>query len=141
MNYVGMEVSVLNGAIICGRNREYVYIKLGKSKRDENSKEKHNTLLIGKLNASKDSMYPNENYFKYFNMPMPAGVAARGVERPTNMVKDNSYSTMPLGTSIAFGFGIACHSVARATGLWDILVDVFGERMGIKIITTAAYFA
>ena len=49
MLYVSTSLPIPVNALLEGRSNDYVYLKLGPSKRDENNKIKHNKLLIGKL--------------------------------------------------------------------------------------------
>lgn len=124
---------------------KYVYQILS-SHRDPNThKLHHKKALVGRLGVDEKQsvsfLIPNDKYFEINGLKAPEGTCVRGAGR----VKANKHevvttSALKEGTTLGFGLGIACLSIAKECGLWQSLNDTFGEQDALKLLTLASFY-
>ena len=124
-----------------GNGSTYVKYRI-KSYRHE-GRLKHDRLLIGRLvidpiDGAK-MFHPNSNYFSFFNVQPPTFSKVKGPGRPRKASKE-PVSIERKSNEAAFGYSIACHSLAREHSLDQILINSFGDSLANKILAVGAFF-
>ncbi|WP_317382900.1 transposase [Anaerobiospirillum succiniciproducens] len=124
-----------------GNGSTYVKYRI-KSYRHE-GRLKHDRLLIGRLvidpiDGAK-RFHPNSNYFSFFNVNPPTFSKVKGPGRPRKASKE-AVSIERKSNETAFGYTIACHSLAREHSLDQILINSFGDALANKILAVGAFF-
>ena len=124
-----------------GKGTTYVKYRI-KSYRHE-GRLKHDRLLIGRLvidpiDGAK-MFHPNSNYFSFFNVQPPTFSKVKGPGRPRKASKE-PVSIERKSNEAAFGYSIACHSLAREHSLDQILINSFGDSLANKILAVGAFF-
>ena len=124
-----------------GKGTTYVKYRI-KSYRHE-GRLKHDRLLIGRLvidpiDGAK-MFHPNSNYFSFFNVQPPTFSKVKGPGRPRKASKE-PVSIERKSNEAAFGYSIACHSLAREHSLDQILINSFGDALANKILAVGAFF-
>lgn len=119
----------------------YVYITL--SSQRVGGKLKHHRLNVGKLKEADDglsSLIPNSNYYEHFGKALPAlsSVRTRGRPRKTRI---STYSEMPDGSVLGFGYGIACLHLAKQNGLMKLLESLSPGPHAAELFALASYYA
>lgn len=140
MLYVSTSLPIPVNALLEGRSNDYVYLKLGPSKRDENNKIKHNKLLIGKLCEEPNFFHPNDKYYTHFNITPPTDSITIKPGKKKKEKKDIHYSELPNNSKAAVGYSIASYGVAQKLKIIEILESIFGEIIARKILAIASYF-
>lgn len=124
-----------------GKDSTYVKYRI-KSYRHE-GRLKHERLLIGKLVIDQidgaKMFHPNSNYFSFFNVQPPTFSKVKGPGRPRKASKE-PVSIERKSIETAFGYTIACHSLAREHSLDQILRNSFGDALANKILAVGAFF-
>ena len=108
-----------------------------------NGKLKHFRQSLGRT-VSEDGelrLIPNENYFTHMGLPQPVGEEIKTPGRQRKKSQEGACNDATEHGTSGFGYAIACHKISRETGLWDDLVDVFGEDRAHDILGIAAYMA
>ena len=124
-----------------GNGSTYVKYRI-KSYRHE-GRLKHDRLLIGRLvidpiDGAK-RFHPNSNYFSFFNVQPPTFSKVKGPGRPRKARKE-PVSIERKSIETAFGYSIACHSLAREHSLDQILINSFGDSLANEILAVGAFF-
>ena len=83
--------------------------------------------------------HPNSNYFSFFNVQPPTFSKVKGPGRPRKASKE-PVSIERKSNEAAFGYSIACHSLAREHSLDQILINSFGDALANKILAVGAFF-
>lgn len=121
--------------------KQYLYYR--KESKRINGKLKHSRMSLGRT-ISEDGevlLIPNENYFSHMGMIQPKGEKVKKQGKQCKKTQEIAYADMPENGRLGFGYAIACHQLSRELGLWDALVEVFGDSMGRDILAIAAYMA
>lgn len=112
-----------------------------------NGKFHHKEVAIGKAIVDDSTgepiaLMPNDKYFELMKTPAPINAAVKKRGRaPLKESKELSYNELADGSVLGFGYGIACLKIAKDIGLYQILVDTFGDEVTIKLLSIAAYYA
>lgn len=119
----------------------YLYYRM-ESKRI-NGKLKHFRKSLGRTVCEDNEVWliPNENYFSHMGMSLPTGEEVRKPGRKRKQSKESTYNDTSEHDTLGFGYAIACHKISRELGLWDDLVEVFGDKRTRDILGIAAYMA
>ena len=83
--------------------------------------------------------HPNSNYLSFFNVQPPTFSKVKGPGRPRKASKE-PVSIERKSIETAFGYTIACHSLAREHSLDQILINSFGDAIANKILAVGAFF-
>lgn len=127
--------------IINVHGNPYLYYR--KESKRINGKLKHFRQSLGRT-VSEDGellLIPNENYFSHMGMPQPVGEEISKPGRKRKALQECSYNETEEHGTLGFGYAIACHKLSRELGLWDDLVEVFGDKRARDILGIAAYMA
>lgn len=120
------------------------YVKLRLNSFRVNGKLKHKRILIGRLAneevAGIKYFHPNNNYYSHFGKEAPSGGACSNVGRPAKKTIP-VVVRIPEDHSIAFGYTLACHSVARELQLDKLLEESFNRKLANKILAVSAFLA
>lgn len=122
----------------------WLYFRKGQSKR-VNGKLKHDSVAIGKIVEEQDgfkTLIPNDHYYEFVAKTSPPnkGKVARRGRKPRSKTA-NTYAEAKQGTVFAFGYGLACHKLAKDFKIKPILDNVFGPKIANAIIAAASYLA
>lgn len=129
--------------IISPRNGD-VYLRYRIRSFTEDGRKKHERITIGRVFEDEQTnlkyFCPNENYYlKLLNEPLPVNFRVKGRGRRRAGAKLQNIDT-PDGSSMAFGYMLACWSVVKELGLDQMLGDCFGSLKN-SIIAAASFFA
>lgn len=127
VNYINLKIP--NGPKYIKINKKYLYYRFG-SKR-VGKRLQHDQVCIGKIipdiDLGIDVFVPNENYYnKVLKEPIPTNNANQNLQNKDKL-KNTSFNK---GNQI-FGYVLACYSVAKANGLYEIL---YNPKMNKKLV-------
>lgn len=144
MIYVNLRMPMPQGPryeIIKVHGNPYLYYR--KESKRINGQLKHFRQSLGRTVYEDDELLliPNENYFSHMGMQQPSGEEIRKPGRQVKKLKESTYNDTADHGTLGFGYAIACHKLSRELGLWDDLVQVFGDKRSREILGIAAYMA
>ena len=110
-----------------------------------NGKLKHNECSLGKIVTDSehniDCLIPNEKYYEHFKLDKPTGEVLVNRGRPRKVQKSERYEDLPEDSIMCAGYSVAVMYLTKESGLYDILIESFGEEIANNILAIAMFFA
>lgn len=146
MIYPGIRVPLpdMGGYIFKRGEVSYLYVYIGERQPiGSDGKTTHpKSKCIGRVEIDSDNkqmLMPNTYYYELMGLPQPEVAVIEGVGRKPWKDKPKSEEQRENSAEIAVGYGLAVMLLSAELELTQILKEAFGETLGKKILSMAAF--
>lgn len=146
MLYPNLRVAIPQGKEYKPRTlRGIRYLYYHKNSYRVNGKLKHNEYSLGRVvfdsEHNIECLIPNERYYEHFNKAKPVGEVLKKQGRAKQVQIEERYADLPEESKLCAGYSIAVMHLAKASGLYDILIESFGNEIAHNILAIGMFFA
>ena len=146
MIYPGIRVPLpdMGGYIFKRGNVNYFYVYVGERQSTETEgKTTHpKSKCIGRVelnSENKQELMPNTYYYELMGLSQPDVAVMEGAGRKPWKEKPKPAEKREISAEIAVGYGLAVMLISAELQLTQILKDTFGETLGKRILSLAAF--
>jgi hypothetical protein len=146
MIYPGIRVPLpdMGGYIFKRGNVNYLYVYVGERQSTETEgKTTHpKSKCIGRVeinSENKQELMPNTYYYELMGLSQPDVAVMEGAGRKPWKEKPKPAEKREISAEIAVGYGLAVMLLSAELQLTQILKDTFGETLGKRILSLAAF--